>query len=166
MSYASGESGRQVSLGVGMGNLRRRLCSGVVALVLTTGGLNAFAPELQASTPPVGRANQSAGPVIAASALPPEAWSTLALIRKNGPFPYQKDGIVFGNREHLLPLMPYGYYHEYTVPPPAAADETSALQQRRVRDRGIRRIVCGGQAAGVACYYTADHYTSFQRIVG
>jgi ribonuclease T1 len=152
-----------------MGNLRRRLCSGLVALVLATGGLNPCAPELLASTPSVERANPSAGPAIALSALPPEAWSILALIRKNGPFPYPKDGIVFGNREHLLPLMPYGYYHEYTVPPSAAADEadeSAALRQRRSRDRGIRRIVCGGQAAGVACYYTADHYTSFQRIVG
>ena len=153
-----------------MGNIRRRLRSGVVALVLASSGLSAFAPELRAelapNTQPVERTNLPAGPVIAASALPFEALATLERIRKGGPFPYPKDGIVFGNREHLLPLMPYGYYHEYTVPPPAAADETSALQQRRVRDRGIRRIVCGGQAAGVACYYTADHYTSFQRIVG
>lgn len=149
-----------------MGNIRRRLCSGVVALVLTTSGLSAFAPELRASTQPVERANLSSGPVIAASALPLEAIHTLVLIHKGGAFPYPKDGIVFGNREHLLPLMPYGYYHEYTVPPPEAGDEYQAPQHGRVRDRGIRRIVCGGRAAGVTCYYTADHYTSFQRIVG
>jgi ribonuclease len=44
---------------------------------------------------------------------------------------------------------------EYTVPTPGA------------RDRGARRIVCGGDrpAAPQACWYTADHYTSFKRIV-
>ena len=156
----------KAGLGQRMGNIRKRLRSGVVALVLTASGLSAFAPELRAGTPPVERASLSVGPVIAASALPPEALDTLALIRKGGPFHYQKDGIVFGNREHLLPLMPYGYYHEYTVPPPEAGEEHLALQRSRVRDRGIRRIVCGGGAAGVTCYYTADHYTSFQRIVG
>jgi len=157
-----------------MGNIRRRLRSGVVALVLASSGLSAFAPELRAqlqpNTQPVERTNLSAGPVIAASALPFEALATLERIRKGGPFPYPKDGIVFANREHLLPLMPYGYYHEYTVPPPGTGDDNPtlnlAVEHSRGRDRGTRRIVCGGRAAGVTCYYTADHYTSFQRIVG
>lgn len=149
-----------------MGNLRKRLRSGVVALVLAAGGLGAFAPESRVGAQTVERAKLPAEPAIAASALPQEALGTLALIRQGGPFPYQKDGIVFGNREHLLPLMPYGYYHEYTVPPPAAWDGHPAQARERVRDRGIRRIVCGGRAADVNCYYTADHYTSFQRIVG
>jgi ribonuclease T1 len=62
---------------------------------------------------------------------------------------------VFGNRERLLPRERRGYYREYTVKTPGA------------RDRGARRIVCGGAqpAAPQACYYTADHYTSFKRIV-
>ena len=35
------------------------------------------------------------------------------------------------------------------------------------RDRGARRIVCGGETPvrPVACYYTADHYASFRVIV-
>jgi ribonuclease T1 len=63
--------------------------------------------------------------------------------------------VVFGNRERILPREARGYYHEYTVRTPGA------------RDRGARRIVCGGREAKrpEACYYTADHYTSFQRIV-
>ncbi len=89
-----------------------------------------------------------------ASALPQEAQHTLRLIRSGGPFPYSKDGIVFGNREALLPGKSRGYYREYTVPTPAA------------RDRGARRIVCGGMQpkAPEACYYSADHYASFRSI--
>jgi ribonuclease T1 len=35
------------------------------------------------------------------------------------------------------------------------------------RDRGARRIVCGGAQPTEPdnCYYTADHYASFSRIV-
>lgn len=114
-------------------------------------------------------------PEIAASELPPEARATLQLIKKGGPFPYERDGIVFGNREKLLPLKDRGYYREYTVPTPGA------------RDRGARRIVAGGcdaankpsAASGAPrpgarrfvapCesaeyYYTDDHYRSFKRI--
>jgi ribonuclease T1 len=87
--------------------------------------------------------------------LPTEARKTEQLIRLSGPFPYAKDGTVFGNRERLLPLEKRGYYREYTVKTPGS------------RDRGARRIVCGGEkpAAPEACYYTADHYASFKRIV-
>ena len=84
-----------------------------------------------------------------AATLPREARETLALIRANGPFPLQKDGIVFGNREALLPKHPRGYYREYTVRTPGA------------RDRGARRIVAG---RGGEYYYTDDHYRSFRRI--
>jgi ribonuclease T1 len=112
--------------------------------------------------------------VVLAAKLPPEASHTLKLIRRGGPFPYPKDGIVFGNRERLLPAAPYGFYHEYTVPPPGALERGTArdrdLFRARVRgsghDRGARRIVCGGKPADGMCYYTPDHYTSFQRIVG
>jgi ribonuclease T1 len=88
--------------------------------------------------------------------LPAEARQTEQLIRSGGPFPYAKDGTVFGNRERLLPRQQRGYYREYTVPTPGA------------RSRGARRIVCGGlqPAAPEACYYTSDHYASFRRIVG
>ncbi|MBM3385161.1 MAG: ribonuclease [Betaproteobacteria bacterium] len=90
---------------------------------------------------------------IGVAALPPEARATLALIRKGGPLPHQKDGSVFGNREGLLPRRPRGYYREYTVPTPGS------------RDRGARRIVAGGGAAQGEFYYTDDHYRSFRRIL-
>jgi ribonuclease T1 len=89
------------------------------------------------------------------ASLPPEARATEQLIRSGGPFPHAKDGSVFGNRERQLPRQARGYYREYTVRTPGAGD------------RGARRIVCGGRTATApdACYYTADHYTSFRRIV-
>lgn len=90
---------------------------------------------------------------IRADALPREAREVLAQIHAGGPFRYERDGVTFGNRERLLPAKPRGYYHEYTVPTPGA------------RNRGARRIVCGGpKTAPSACWYTADHYQSFARI--
>ncbi len=88
-------------------------------------------------------------PEVAASELPEEARQTIALIRKGGPFPYERDGIVFGNFEKLLPLKERGYYREYTVRTPGA------------KGRGARRIVAG---RGGELYYTDDHYQSFRRI--
>jgi ribonuclease T1 len=92
---------------------------------------------------------------VALATLPPEARGTHRLILSGGPFPYRKDGTVFGNRERLLPLKARGYYREYTVKTPGS------------RDRGARRIVCGGTppTSPEACFYTADHYASFRRIV-
>jgi ribonuclease T1 len=87
--------------------------------------------------------------VIAVAELPREARATLALIRKGGPFPYARDGAVFGNREAILPHQKRGYYREYTVKTPGE------------RTRGARRIVAG---AGGDFYYTPDHYGSFMRI--
>lgn len=93
-------------------------------------------------------------PVIALQALPKEGQETYRNIRKGGPFPYEKDGTVFGNRERILPRKDRGFYREYTVRTPGS------------RDRGARRIVCGGYELRdpQACYYTADHYTSFSVI--
>jgi ribonuclease T1 len=86
--------------------------------------------------------------------LPRQARETYELIRIGGPFPHDKDGTVFGNRERLLPIERRGYYREYTVMTPGS------------RDRGARRIVCGGPPRTPhACYYTADHYASFRKIV-
>ncbi len=86
--------------------------------------------------------------------LPTQGRETYELIRQGGPFPFGKDGAVFGNRERSLPAEKRGYYREYTVATPGS------------RDRGARRIVCGGPArAPHACYYTADHYGSFRKIV-
>jgi len=86
---------------------------------------------------------------IPAAELPPEARRTLALIKKGGPYPYAKDGAVFGNREGHLPKQKRGYYREYTVKTPGE------------RTRGARRIVAG---RGGEYWYTEDHYASFRRI--
>ncbi len=92
---------------------------------------------------------------MALAQLPTEAQATHRLILAGGPFPYRKDGSVFGNRERALPSKPRGFYHEYTVRTPGS------------RDRGAKRIVCGGELPTNpdACFYTGDHYTTFQRIV-
>jgi ribonuclease T1 len=82
--------------------------------------------------------------------LPKEARTTLALIKSGGPFPYDRDGIAFGNREGRLPKRERGYYREYTVKTPGS------------RDRGARRIVAGKPGE---YYYTDDHYQTFRRIV-
>jgi ribonuclease T1 len=86
---------------------------------------------------------------IAAAELPKEARETLALVKKGGPFPYAKDGAVFGNREKRLPAQKRGYYREYTVKTPGE------------RTRGKRRIVAGRQGD---YWYTDDHYATFRRI--
>lgn len=92
---------------------------------------------------------------IARQELPPEGRETLALIYQGGPFPYPRDGITFRNFEKLLPQARRGFYREYTVPTPG------------LKHRGARRIVCGGERprAPEACYYTADHYRSFRKII-
>ena len=91
---------------------------------------------------------------VAVARIPPQAVATLRLIGAGGPYPYEKDGVVFGNYERMLPPQRRGYYHEYTVPTP------------RARTRGARRIVCGGPLRRTDnCYYSDDHYASFRRIV-
>lgn len=86
--------------------------------------------------------------------LPRQGVQIYTLIHQGGPFASEKDGTVFGNRERLLPLKKRGYYLEYTVPTPGLSH------------RGVKRIVCGGQrTAPDACYYTADHYASFRKIL-
>ena len=86
--------------------------------------------------------------------LPRQGGQMWVLIHQGGPFTSEKDGAVFGNRERLLPLSKRGYYREYTVPTPG------------LKHRGTRRIVCGGlPRTPDMCYYTADHYASFRKIV-
>jgi ribonuclease T1 len=92
---------------------------------------------------------QATIPEVAASELPAQARDTIALIRKGGPFPYERDGVVFGNFEKLLPAKERGYYREFTVRTPGA------------KNRGARRIVAG---RGGELYYTDDHYQTFKRI--
>jgi ribonuclease T1 len=83
--------------------------------------------------------------------LPSEARDTLRLIARGGPFPHDRDGVVFGNFEKRLPQKPRGFYREYTVPTPG------------IGHRGARRIVAGGNPPA-EFYYTDDHYESFRRI--
>lgn len=86
--------------------------------------------------------------------LPKQGRDTLELIESGGPFPHDRDGIAFSNRERILPQARRGYYREYTVRTPG------------VRHRGARRIVCGGdQRKADQCYYSDDHYKSFKCIV-
>ena len=126
---------------------RRTLMIGVVSagVVLTPAVVHA-------------RGSSSAGiplDVVALADLPAQGRKTYALILAGGPFPHDKDGVVFGNRERILPKQKRGFYREYTVKTPGS------------RDRGARRIVCGGKQVTLpeACYYTSDHYNSFRLIV-
>ena len=122
-----------------------------LALAISVAGTLVFGGAALARSPVA----EPAVPTVALATLPDEARQTEMLIRKGGPFDYAKDGGVFGNREKLLPAQGRGYYREYTVKTPGASD------------RGARRIVCGGSQPTKpdACYYTADHYASFARIV-
>jgi ribonuclease T1 len=111
------------------------------------------APLAQARTS-TDRLGDDTSAVVLVAELPPQGRATYKLIRLGGPFSHDKDGAVFGNRERLLPAEKRGFYREYTVATPGA------------RDRGARRIVCGGPArTPLACFYTADHYASFRKIV-
>ena len=128
-----------------LGVAKKFVLTSLLAVALASGGLPVSARALPSAD---GTAR------IALSELPPEGRQTYRLIRQGGPFPYEKDGTVFGNREKLLPQHPRGYYREYTVRTPGS------------KDRGARRIVCGGApTTPEACYYTADHYASFRHIV-
>jgi ribonuclease T1 len=87
--------------------------------------------------------------IVAVADLPKEAQDTLKLIDAGGPYPYSRDGVVFGNLEKILPKHDRGYYHEYTVKTPGE------------KDRGARRVVTGSSGER---YYTDDHYESFRRV--
>ena len=101
-----------------------------------------------------GAGKTSSEGTIALSELPVQGQRTYQSILNGGPFRYDKDGTVFGNRERLLPPARRGHYLEYTVTTPGS------------RNRGAQRIVCGGEQRTnpEACWYTADHYASFRRI--
>ena len=121
----------------------------VVALLVVFLRPSGAEPE----TVPTGAATvdaESGLTLVALATLPVEVRETVALIDRGGPFPYAKDGAVFGNRERLLPIRPNGFYREYTVP------------TRGEDDRGARRIVTGDD--GGQLFYTADHYASFVRV--
>lgn len=107
------------------------------ASVTTTVGLAPTTPTTDLST-------------ITIDQLPAQAVDTLRLITTDGPFPYSRDGVVFNNRERILPGQPKGFYREYTVITPGADD------------RGARRIVAADDGAR---FYTDDHYDSFREVV-
>lgn len=94
--------------------------------------------------------NPSKLQTIKASQLPKEGQQTLTLINQGGPYPYDRDGVNFGNFEGVLPKQRSGYYKEYTVKTPGESD------------RGARRIIVGAQGEK---YYTDDHYVSFRFIL-
>lgn len=125
------------------------LSAALLGGVLVTG---AFTRTDSAVTTPSGAVQQEG--VVALSALPSQGQDVYQRILAGGPFRYDKDGTVFGNRERMLPGQSRGYYREYTVPTPGS------------RDRGARRIVCGGNFTKrpETCFYTQDHYQSFQEI--
>ena len=152
---APGEGAARKGNGAGGGALAVRLFGQLLSLLIVLAlGTIACAGGATAQT---GRSAAAQIGEVGFDVLPPQAQQTLALIRQGGPFPYRKDGTVFGNRERLLPQRPRGYYTEYTVPTPGS------------RDRGARRIVAGKGSTGDPAtsgeyYYTDDHYQSFRRI--
>jgi len=140
------------------GEMARTAQQGAQAGTPAAGSSDALPDKASARPPASAAAGQAAAtpaakpgsiPEVRLSALPFEARTTLALIKAGGPFPYDRDGIVFNNREKLLPLQGRGWYREYTVKTPG------------VRTRGARRIVA---ARSGEFYYTDDHYSSFRRI--
>ena len=114
----------------------------IAAIILAAASFAPFAQK--APSPPIDTVVE-----VSYAQLPPEAHQTIALIRKGGPYPYAKDGVIFGNREKQLPLQKRGYYKEFTVKTPGE------------RTRGARRIISG---AGGELYYTDDHYQHFRRV--
>jgi ribonuclease T1 len=139
---------------------RLLLLLGLLAVLLV--GCGAGAPTAAPSAGPTSGPTAAAGalpgsdvdpvsglPWVLEVELPPSAQDTLALVDAGGPFPYEKDGSTFGNREGILPDEPGGYYAEYTVPKPGEDD------------RGPWRLVTGD---GGEVYWTEDHYASFERV--
>ena len=134
-----------------VGRVTRWLASAVLI-----GGLIGLAGTslVQAKSPLNGSAASSSLPTVELRQLPAQAQDVMGLITTGGPFKYDKDGTVFGNRERILPSEKRGFYREYTVKTPGE------------KSRGARRIVCGGlqPTSPDACFYTDDHYSSFRKI--
>jgi ribonuclease T1 len=133
-------------------------CSQLAALAIGFVLVFGASPSVQAKGTVPEASGSNAQQSVALADLPKQGRETYALILAGGPFPYEKDGTVFGNRERQLPAQKRGFYREYTVKTPST------------RNRGVIRIVCGGiQSVGKpnqpeVCYYTDDHYASFKRI--
>lgn len=129
--------------------------AGLTLLLAFSAGLVGVAGLYPGAVQAKGPYSLASADTVAVAQLPPQGRSMLTLIYQGGPFRHDKDGVVFGNRERLLPASARAYYREYTVRTPGE------------RSRGARRIVCGGlqPAAPDACFYTDDHYASFRKIV-
>lgn len=115
----------------------------------TVGALDQPVPQTESGLPRSEVDPDSGLPWVLEAELPANAQSTLLLIDAGGPFPYDKDGSTFGNREGLLPPAPTGYYAEYTVDKPGEDD------------RGPWRLVTGSSGE---VFWTEDHYSSFSRV--
>ncbi len=123
----------------------------VVAVVLGVWLINGRDPGTPTGGDPAPPPSGVSGlPLVDLDELPAEAVETVELIDRGGPFPYDRDGVTFENRERLLPDRDRGYYAEYTVPTPGSDD------------RGARRLVTGDAGE---LYWTADHYRSFEEVV-
>ena len=137
----------------GCSRLKPALSGLIFSLVLGASGLTSLGGVWAKGPPSQGAASSGLANVTLAE-LPSQAQEVHGLILRGGPFAYEKDGTVFGNRERQLPGHARGFYREYTVVTPG------------LRNRGPRRIVCGGESkVPEACYYTDDHYASFRKIV-
>lgn len=136
---------------------RRRAVAALLAAVMAVLGLAACRADSTGQTvaTPAASSQASVDPVsglpwVEESALPAQAAHTLAEIRSGGPYDYPRnDDVVYHNNNRVLPKKSDGYYREYTVKTPGS------------KTRGARRIIRGRDGE---LYYTADHYTSFQRI--
>ena len=135
-----GAEGKHVTTSVHPATTSR---SGTTVRTPTTASAGPTAPNPTVPAP-AGMATVSIG------SLPREAQHTYDLISAGGPFPYSRDGVVFENRERVLPARSSGYYHEYTVLTPGSSD------------RGARRMITGKQGER---YYTDDHYVTFRFVV-
>lgn len=89
----------------------------------------------------------------------------IADVYQGNSLPFPKDGVVFENRQKLLPDKPLGYYHEYTVLPPKGTpynvtigEQTFSIEVPPSGNRGAERLIIGG---GAVLYYTPDHYKTF-----
>ncbi len=122
-----------------------------LAVAVAGGWLSRETPRGSSTEPQVASDRGAAASQPGTVGLPAEARQTLRLIAAGGPFPYDRDGALFQNREGRLPAQSPGYYREYTVWTPGSPD------------RGARRIVSGGNPP-IEFYYTDDHYRSFRRI--
>lgn len=164
--------------GTSFGHEARSRLAGSTAVVLLAALLAACTPRASTSAPtaqapqptayvqpapdraaaqqaqPAPQGGQAQADQIRVADLPRQGQITYQAILAGGPFAFDKDGDVFGNRERQLPKHPRGYYREYTVAPAHA------------RSRGAKRIVCGGAPRTPdVCYYTQDHYNTFRQIV-